>query len=68
VYAGSPETVARRIARTLTILGADRFDLKYANGPMPHSQLMSSIGLYATEVAPLVRELVAEQRAATVSV
>ena len=68
VYAGSPETVARKIARTLLVLGADRFDLKYANGPMPHSQLMLSIGLYATEVAPMVREMVAEQLSAKASV
>lgn len=67
VYAGSPETVARKIARTLVVLGADRFDLKYANGPMPHSQLMSSIGLYATEVAPMVREMVAAQLSAKVN-
>ncbi|MGD9607412.1 MAG: LLM class flavin-dependent oxidoreductase, partial [Leucobacter sp.] len=46
LYVGSPETVAQRIASTVRILDADRFDLKYANGTMPHEQLMSSIGLY----------------------
>lgn len=57
IYVGSPETVARRIADTIRTLGADRFDLKYANGPMPHSQLMTSIELYGTQVIPLVREM-----------
>ena len=32
-------TVARKIATNLTLLGVERFDLKYANGPMPHEQL-----------------------------
>ena len=59
LYVGSPETVAERIARTVRILGADRFDLKYANGTMPHEQLMESIGLYGSEVIPRVRELLA---------
>lgn len=59
VYAGSPETVARRIADTAKLLGITRFDLKYANGPMPHAQLMRSIELYGTRVAPLVRDLLA---------
>ncbi|XPP27604.1 MAG: LLM class flavin-dependent oxidoreductase [Leucobacter sp.] len=60
LYVGSPETVAQKIAATVRALGVDRFDLKYANGTMPHEQLMSSIELYATEVIPRVRELIAE--------
>lgn len=56
-YVGSPETVARRIAATITRLGLDRFDLKYANGPMPHDELMKSIELYGTRVIPMVREM-----------
>lgn len=57
LYVGSPDTVATKIARTLTTLGATRFDLKYANGTMPHEQLISSIELYGTEVIPRVRKL-----------
>lgn len=57
IYAGSPRTVATKIARAVTAVGADRFDLKYANGTMPHSMLLNSIGLYGTQVVPLVREL-----------
>ncbi|MDO5533588.1 MAG: LLM class flavin-dependent oxidoreductase [Propionibacteriaceae bacterium] len=59
LYVGSPETVATKIASTVRELGVDQFDLKYANGSMPHSQLMSSIELYATKVIPLVREMLA---------
>jgi len=57
LYVGSPETVAAKIAATVKHLGVQRFDLKYANGPMPHSQLMRSIELYATRVVPLVRDM-----------
>ena len=57
VYAGSPETVAKKLAHALSSVGASRFDLKFSNGPMPHSKLMKSIELYGTKVIPLVREL-----------
>lgn len=59
IYAGSPETVARKIAATVTTLGADRFDLKYANGPLSHEKMLRSIELYGTEVRPMVDELLA---------
>jgi probable LLM family oxidoreductase len=64
LYAGSPETVAQKIAAALRTLGADRFDLKYSNGTLPHEVMMRSIELYATEVVPRVRELLAEADAA----
>ena len=60
VYAGSPETVARKIADTVRALGVQRFDLKYATGTMPHELMMKSIELYGTRVLPRVRELLAE--------
>ncbi len=60
LFVGSPETVARKIAETARTLGLSRFDLKYANGPQPHDELMECIRLYGTEVAPRVRELLAE--------
>ncbi|MEE1649793.1 LLM class flavin-dependent oxidoreductase [Brachybacterium sp. J144] len=59
LVAGGVETVARKIAGTIRTLSIDRFDLKYASGPMPHEQLMRSIELYGTEVIPRVRELLA---------
>lgn len=60
LYVGSPETVAAKIVRAARGLGLSRFDLKYANGTMPHEQLMSSIELYGREVIPLVREQLAQ--------
>jgi probable LLM family oxidoreductase len=57
LYVGAPETVAMKIVRTLTMLSASRFDLKYSNGTLPHDAAMKSIELYGTEVAPRVRRL-----------
>ncbi len=57
LYVGSPDTVAEKIAGTVRTLGLSRFDLKYANGPMPHEQLMRTVELYGTEVIPRVRAL-----------
>jgi probable LLM family oxidoreductase len=59
LYTGSPETVAKKIAYSLKALGADRFDFKYANGPLPHSKLMQSIELYGTRVIPMVKDILA---------
>ena len=59
LYVGSPETVARKIARTASALGIDRFDLKYSAGPLPHEKLMHGIELYGTKVIPMVRDLLA---------
>jgi probable LLM family oxidoreductase len=59
LYVGSPETVARKIAATVKALGISRFQLKYSAGPLPHERLMRSIELYATKVAPLVRDMLA---------
>ena len=59
IYAGSPETVARKIAATVKTLGADRFDLKYANGTLDHGKLLHSIELYGEVVAPMVHDLLA---------
>ncbi len=60
-YAGSPETVARKIAATVKALGADRFDLKYSAGTTSHEKMMKSIELYGTKVIPMVREILAEK-------
>ena len=58
LYVGSPETVARKIAATVKLLGVGRFDLKYTSGALPHALAMRSIELYGREVIPRVRELV----------
>jgi len=59
LYVGSPETVARRIAATITTLGVQRFELKYSAGTLGHAKLMTSIALYGERVVPRVRELIA---------
>ncbi len=64
LYVGSPATVAAKIVRAVEGLDADRFDLKYSAGTLPHSSMMRSIELYGTEVAPLVRERLARAEAA----
>ncbi len=61
-YVGTPETVAKKMAYAISSVGVQRFDFKYSNGPMPHSQLMKSIELYATKVVPMVKEILAEQK------
>jgi alkanesulfonate monooxygenase SsuD/methylene tetrahydromethanopterin reductase-like flavin-dependent oxidoreductase (luciferase family) len=59
LFVGSPETVARKIARAVSALGLTRFDLKYATGPMSHETLLDSIELYGTKVIPMVRDMLA---------
>jgi len=59
VFAGSPETVAVKIAATVRTLGLSRFDLKYSNGALPHEHLLHAVELYGTRVIPRVRELLA---------
>jgi probable LLM family oxidoreductase len=60
LYVGSPETVAKKIAYAIQSVGAQRFDMKYVTGPMPHELAMKSIELYATEVVPRVKALLAK--------
>jgi probable LLM family oxidoreductase len=58
LYLGSPETVARKIARTVQALGVSRFDLKYSAGPLSHDKIVRCIELYGRQVIPMVREIV----------
>jgi len=60
LYVGSPETVANKIARTISTLGVDRFDLKYSSGRLPHQMLMNNIELYGAKVIPQVRDLLVD--------
>lgn len=61
MHVGSPETVARKIARTVQLLNVDRFALKYSNGTLPHERMMTAIELYGGEVIPRVRDLLARE-------
>ncbi len=57
LYVGSPQTVARKIAATVRLLGVSRFAMKYSAGPLSHEKMMRSIELFGKQVMPLVREL-----------
>lgn len=59
MHVGSPETVARKIAKTARTLDLDRFDLKYSYGTLPHADLMRAIELFGAKVAPMVRDMLA---------
>lgn len=61
LYIGSPETVARKIARTVRTLGVGRFDMIYSGGAVPASARLRAVELYGTKVIPMVRELLAEK-------
>ena len=58
LYVGSPDTVAKKIAKTVKALRVDRFDMKYSAGALAHEHLMRCIELYGREVMPRVREMV----------
>ena len=60
LYIGSPETVAKKMAKTIKTLGVNRFDLVYGGGPMPASARLHMINLYGEKVIPRIRELLNE--------
>lgn len=57
MYVGSPETVARRIARAIAATGVERFDLIYSAGAQPASSRLRAVELYGTHVIPMVRDM-----------
>jgi len=59
LYIGSPETVARKIARPVTELGVGRFDLIYTAGSQPIGARLRAVELYGKTVIPMVRDLIA---------
>ena len=63
LYIGSPETVAEKIAASIKTLGVNRFDLVYGGGPMPASARLKMIELYGSKVIPMVREILANDKA-----
>ncbi|MCJ8052718.1 LLM class flavin-dependent oxidoreductase [Shinella curvata] len=63
LFLGDPESVARKIVAHQKIFRNDRFLLQMAIGLMPHDQILRGIELYGSRVAPLVREMLAEQSA-----
>ena len=53
---GSPEQVVEKILYQHELFGHHRFMAQMSVGSMPHAQVMRSIELLGTEVAPLVRK------------
>ncbi len=64
MYVGSPDTVARKIATTVRGLGLARFQLKYSAGPLAQGQMLECIRLYGERVIPMVRDMLAAEKAA----
>ncbi|MQS75544.1 LLM class flavin-dependent oxidoreductase [Lactobacillus halodurans] len=56
-YVGSIETVAQKIAQTISELDISRFDLVYGTGGQTESTRIKTIELYATKVIPRVKEI-----------
>lgn len=56
---GDPETVAKKIAAEHAVFGHQRTLVQMDVGGVDHDQLLRSIELLGTEVAPIVRELTA---------
>ena len=61
---GSPEQVAEKILFEHELFGHDRYIGQMSVGAVAHRDVLRSIELFATEVAPLVREEVARREAA----
>jgi probable LLM family oxidoreductase len=59
LYIGSPETVARKIAKAAGALDVGRFDLIYTAGAQPVSARMRAVELFGAKVLPMVRDILA---------
>jgi probable LLM family oxidoreductase len=58
-FVGSPDQVVEKILYQRELFAHDRFLVQFSVGTMPHEQVMRSIELYGTEVAPAVRRALA---------
>lgn len=56
MFVGSPEHVADKLIKMIENLGLDRFMLHLPIGSMPHEEVLKSIELYGTKVAPIVKD------------
>ncbi len=55
-FVGSPQDVIDKILFQHEIFGHQRFLLQFSVGTLPHDQVMRSIELFGTEVAPAIRK------------
>lgn len=60
LYVGDPQTVAGKIIHLRKAVGITRFFLHVPVGTMPHDQVMKAIYLFGTQVAPIVRDEIAD--------
>ena len=65
-FVGDPQQVAEKILYQHGLFGHQRFLLQTSVGTMPHAQIMNSIELLGTEVAPVVRAEIARRSAPAV--
>jgi alkanesulfonate monooxygenase SsuD/methylene tetrahydromethanopterin reductase-like flavin-dependent oxidoreductase (luciferase family) len=54
-FVGSPAEVTEKILHQHAIFNHDRFLIQFSVGTLPHAEVMRSIELFGTEVAPAVR-------------
>ncbi len=54
-FVGTPEQIVEKILYQHGLFGHERFLVQFSVGTMPHAQIMRSIELFGTEVAPAVR-------------
>ncbi|ULH17306.1 LLM class flavin-dependent oxidoreductase (plasmid) [Deinococcus sp. KNUC1210] len=62
-FVGDPQQVSEKILFQHELFGHQRFLLQTSVGTLPHAQIMKSIELLGTEVAPVVRAEVARRTA-----
>jgi probable LLM family oxidoreductase len=55
-FVGSPQAIIDKILFQYEIFKHDRFLMQMSVGPTPHAQLMKSIELFGTAVAPAIRQ------------
>jgi probable LLM family oxidoreductase len=60
-FVGSPQEVAEKILFQHEIFRHDRFLVQFSVGTQPHANIMRSIELFGTEVAPAVRKALATE-------
>jgi probable LLM family oxidoreductase len=58
-FIGSPQEVVEKILFQHEIFRHDRFLVQFSTGTLPHADVMRSIELFGTEVAPAVRRALA---------
>ena len=64
-FVGTPEDVVEKILFQHELFGHDRFMIQFTIGGIPHEGILRSIELLGREVAPRVREALADGGTAT---